>query len=225
MSLFQCPLCGKYNSYARYDPRGFDNDIYGADVTGRGKGKGFSFSEKFSLLDDNHLIGLIAQRSRKILSFTEGVEPPLPGAMAKLQKINDDWATWRSEAQNTLAQKDAEITRLRGMHSSAVKTANSWREESSAQAAQIEELERFNNQWQAAYNKVNNASDAKDKTILNLRAENQKLRGKVNMYEEASVDEDSAVAAEMEELLERINDSSNTDYDNLSDAIDFLLEE
>lgn len=76
-----------------------------------------------------------------------------------------------------------------------------------------------------AYNSANNAGSEKDTMIRDLRAENQKLRGKVEMYEDASQGEDSAAAAEMEEILERINDSSNTDYDNLSDAVDFLLEE
>jgi hypothetical protein len=230
MSQFQCPLCGKYNSYARFDPNDFDDDIFGVDFEGLGRGKGFRVSARCSLLDDDHLRGLIVQRSRRILWFTEGVEPPPLGAMAELQKINKDWAAWGAEAQKTMAHKDVEIDRLRADKSGLIGTVNSLREEldqsgPSVYAAQVEEFERENSWWQAAYNKLKSASDAKDKQIQELSTVNQRLSNKVDMYEEASVDdEDSAAAAEMEEFLERINDSEGTNYGNLSDAVDYLLE-
>jgi hypothetical protein len=229
MSQFQCPLCGKYNSYARFDPSDFDDDIFGVDFEGLGRGRGFRVSARYSLLEDDYLRGLIIQRSRRILWFTEGVEPPPPGAMAKLQKINKDLAAWGAEAQNTMARQDAEINRLRAEKNGLIGNVNALREQldrsgPSVYAAQIEDLERENSRWQVAYNKVKSANDAKDKQIQELRTVNQRLSNKVELYEEASVDEDSAAAAEMEELLDRINDSSNTDYENLSDAIDWLLE-
>ncbi len=226
MSQFRCPLCGKYNSYARYDPGSFDDDIYGADVTGLGRGRGFHFSEKYSLLDDDHLRRFITQRCRRILWFTEGEEPPPIGSMTKLQKINQEWSAWGAGAENTITQQANEINRLRSMNSSLLKTVNSVRGESSAQSAQIEDYERTIHQWQVAYNNVKSGSDAKDKAIRDLKATVQRLRDKVDAYEEASLDdEDSAAAAEMETLLQRINDSSNTNYGTLSDAIDWLLED
>ena len=225
MSQFQCPLCGKFNSYARYDPSGFDDDLYGVDVAGRGRGLGFRFSEKYSLLEDDHLRGLITQRSRRILGFTEGEEPPPIGAIAKLRKINQEWSAWGAEAENTITQQANEINNLRNMNGSLVKTVNSARGESSAQSAQIEDYERAIGQWQVAYKNVKSGSDAKDKRIRNLKAAVQMLRDKVDVYKEASDDEEeSAAAAENEELLQRINDSSNTDFDSLCDAVDWLLE-
>lgn len=223
MSQFQCPLCGKYNSYRRYDPLGFDDDIYGADVVGLGRGRGFSFSEKYSLLNDDHLCGLIVQRCRKILGFTEGVEPPPPGAVAELKRINGEWVAWGADMEKTLTQSDAKLASLQNKYNSLLHSYNSLHEESSAQNAQTEDLDRIISKWKIAHNNVKVGSDAKDRTIRDLKADNQRLRNDIEAYQGA--DEDSVAAAEMEELLEKINDSSNTDYDNLSDAIDWLLEE
>ena len=108
MSMILCPLCGRFVSYARFDPSGFDDDIYGVYVSGKGRGRGFSFSEKYSLLDDNHLLGLITQRCRRILLLSEGVEVPKPGEVAELRKNIKEWAAWGADAQKQLTEKDAQ---------------------------------------------------------------------------------------------------------------------
>ena len=97
--------------------------------------------------------------------------------------------------------------------------------ENSALVAENEELRRANGQWQAAYQRLKADAASKDRQIQGYKLQNQQLRDKVDGYMEANDENDSAAAAEMENLLNRINDSSDTDYDNLSDAVDFLLEE
>lgn len=224
MSQFQCPLCGKYNSYVRYDPSGFDDDIYGVDVSGRGRGLGFSFSEKYSLLYDEHLVGLITKRCHRIILFIEGVEVPKPGEVAELRKIIKEWVVWGADAEKRLAEKDSQIERLFGQHASLEKRVLGLSSEQSALLAENEEFRRAIEQWRTAYQNLMSDAASKDRQIQGYMLQNQQLRNKVKAYLDANDEDDSAAAAEMEDLLNRINESSDTDYDNLSDAIDFLLE-
>ena len=214
MSMFQCPACGKYISYARYDPSGFDDDILGIDVHSHGRGSGFDFSSKFSLLGDEHLCSLITKRCRRILWFTEGEEPPKPGAMANLRKINQEWAAYGAEAENTLKQQDKKIHSLREELD---------RSGPSVFAAQVEDIERKNRQLQVAYGKLESKYNLVVEEKQELGASNRRLKDQLETYKEYDEDEPSA-KAQMESLLRRINKSSNTHYTSLSDAIDWLLE-
>ena len=60
-----CPLCGRHVPENVFDPSDFDQDIYAVDVTGLGRGKGFSASEPYSILEDRHITGLIAHSAHE----------------------------------------------------------------------------------------------------------------------------------------------------------------
>ncbi len=53
MSLLLCPLCGKFTSWAKYDPSGFEMDVKVRELKGLGRGKGFKVLGEWSLLEDN----------------------------------------------------------------------------------------------------------------------------------------------------------------------------
>ncbi len=71
MSQVKCPLCGKFNSIALYDPSNFDDDILVVKFRGLGRGKGFEIAEKYSLLDgsDPALLNLISDRVAVVHDF------------------------------------------------------------------------------------------------------------------------------------------------------------
>ena len=71
MSQVKCPLCGKFNSIALYDPSNFDDDILVVKFRGLGRGKGFEIAEKYSLLDgsDPSLLALIRDRVAVVHDF------------------------------------------------------------------------------------------------------------------------------------------------------------
>lgn len=62
-----CPLCGKHTPIEAFDPSDFEDDIYGVEVTGLGRGRGFAVTARFSVLDDPRITGLIADRCRRVL--------------------------------------------------------------------------------------------------------------------------------------------------------------
>jgi chromosome segregation ATPase len=152
--------------------------------------------------------------------------------MRKLRKIIADWAAWGVEAQKTIAQKDVEINKQGAENRRLGGELNNLHEQleqsgPSVFAAEAEHLREENRRWQVAYANLQGSINAKDAEISDLKARNQQLKKeKATLGEQLEASEgENIYVVEMEELLERINDSSNTDYNNLSDAIDYLLEE
>ncbi len=232
MSLFLCPLCGKRNSLRLYDPTEFENDVTGVQVTGLGRGGGFVDIDRFSLLHDSHLTGLIAWRCRRILGFIEGSEPASVADIKNLRKANDDWAAWGKEARNTISKKDAEINRLVAQNRKYQSENNVQREQLRQSGPSIfqvenEQLHRDNSSWVAWGAKAEKRIADLDSSNKRLDNENARLKQVIAKLKEQieESDDESILAVEMEGLLERINDSSNTSYDNLGDAIDWLLEQ
>ena len=91
MSQLACPLCGRYVSLSRFDPSGFDNDIYAVNMVGLGRGKGFAVGPSFSVLNDVTITGAIASRCRIILGLIEGRKIPSGGEMSVLRAEVDRW--------------------------------------------------------------------------------------------------------------------------------------
>ena len=91
MSQLACPLCGKYTSLSRFDPSGFESDIYAVNRTGLGRGRGFAVSESFSVLGDLTITDPIALRCRKILGFIEGREIPSSNDISVLTLEIEKW--------------------------------------------------------------------------------------------------------------------------------------
>jgi hypothetical protein len=51
VSMLLCPLCGKSSSLDRYDPTGFEDDIFVQTLRGLGRGKGFKVTSTQSIFD------------------------------------------------------------------------------------------------------------------------------------------------------------------------------
>lgn len=71
--LLLCPLCGKLTPDTTFLSQDFVvEDIYGVEVHGRGRGKGFRHSEKFSILEDR--IDIIDVIKSRLLDLAEVLE-------------------------------------------------------------------------------------------------------------------------------------------------------
>ena len=51
MPMLVCPLCGKSSSLYRFDPRGFEDDVFVQTLRGLGRGKGFKVTRAQSIFD------------------------------------------------------------------------------------------------------------------------------------------------------------------------------
>jgi hypothetical protein len=69
MSQLICPLCGKSTSLRRYDPSGFDDDIYVKNLRGLGRGRGFEEVDRHSLLSDRTTMRMIGERILRIIAL------------------------------------------------------------------------------------------------------------------------------------------------------------
>jgi hypothetical protein len=232
MSLFKCPLCGKRNSLRLYDPSNYESDIIGIDVTGLGRGGGFVDIDNFSLLDDSHLTTLITERCRKILGFIKGSEPASNIELQSYIKANREWSEWGKNAQRELNEKNAIISDFESEKRRLNNENYSLREQLKHRGPSIHQVE--NEQLQKDLNKWVKWGAQAEKQINDLSSSTRRLENEITRLKQANTklreqidesDDENIYEVEMEELLERINDSSNTDYNNLSDAIDWLLEQ
>jgi hypothetical protein len=150
MSQLVCPLCGRFVGVKHFDPRFFEDDIYGVEVRGLGRGRGFEVTDRYSLLDDPAITGLIADRCHRILHLINNKGYIPPQELDALRATLDSWIQYarRLEAENT-----------------------------------------------------------------SLREENEEL---------SEVDDKDGY--ELNRLLQKINRDVNFDFDDLEEAIDFLLE-
>lgn len=231
MTQFSCPICGKNSSYSKYDPTNFDDDIIGIEVRGLGRGRGFEVTERYSLLGDTWLTGLISRRCHKTLRMIEGHEPASNTEVQKLLTINQNWVKWGENTQRKLNDKDVIINNFESQNRKLLKDNNALREQltrfgPSVFAAETEKLRRTIRDWATWGEQTKKALIEKDAEITSLRTENKRLSKNVSSLREELKDaeEESASSAEAEELLDKINASCNTDYDDLGEAIDFLLE-
>jgi len=146
-----------------FDPRYFENDIYAVEVRGLGRGRGFEVVDRYSVLDDLSITGLIADRCHRILNMIEG-DGGLPAG---------------------------EVNALRA-------TLEAWIKEARGLEVELESQRRLADEWKNEATRLQAEPDDSDDEWD---------------YEE-----------EMQELLEMINRSANSDFETLSDAVNFLLE-
>ncbi len=71
MSHVICPLCGRSVAADHYDPSEFDDDIMGQRFAGKGRGKGFEVSEKFSVLGDDGYEDLLRRMASRALRIVK----------------------------------------------------------------------------------------------------------------------------------------------------------
>ena len=69
MSHLACPLCGKNAPLTSFDPENLDLDVSLTSFIGLGRGKGFTTSEKISILGDDTYSPMIADRIINLLKM------------------------------------------------------------------------------------------------------------------------------------------------------------
>jgi len=213
MSQLACPLCGRFVSLNGFDPSHFESDIYAVNRTGLGRGRGFAVSESFSVLGESTITGPIAERCRIILGLIEG-RRVLSGGEASALKV--DVERWKVEAMRVRRAREdlfAKLADLEGQGkywSDKALTLQRALDDYSAKLAHLEDEVR---RWR------NNATE--------LRGEVERLESELDEGDGDDVEDDEELMLameEMQEILDRINASANTDFEYLSDAVGFLLE-
>ena len=211
MSQLACPLCGRFVSLSRFDPSGFDNDIYAVNMVGLGRGKGFAVGPSFSVLDDLTITGAIASRCRIILGLIEGRIIPSGGETSVLRA---EVEMWKGEAMRERRSSEDLTVKLVEQEEQAVfwrKEASSFRREREEYAAQLAGFEDETRKWRSV--------------VAGLRAEVKRLESELNSGDDDVDDKEEMLAVgEMQMILDRINNSANSDFQYLSHAVDFLLE-
>jgi hypothetical protein len=216
MSHLVCPLCGRLASLRHFDPSHFEPDIFAVKVTGLGRGRGFATSETFSVLGEKAITGPIAERCRVILGLIEG-RRVLSGHEESALRAEAE--RWRREALRERKAGEDLLARLADMEGQTIL----WRSEASRlrgvkeeQAAELAILEEEASRWK--------------RVVPELRAEVKRLRIQLADAEEEDEDdydeeEEMLALEEMQQILDRINASANSDFEYLIDAVEFLLEE
>ena len=212
MSQLVCPLCGRFVSLRRFDPSSFESDIFAVNVRGLGRGRGFAVSETFSVLGEPEITGPIAERCRRILSLIEGKRILSGGEASVLRAKVERWkgaALREDRAREDLFAKLAEVEGQ----------ALSWRNEASR-------LQRERNEYASELASLEDEVRKWRSMVAGLRADVERLESEPDDQDDDDVDDEEEMLAveEMQEILDRINASANTDFDYLSDAVDFLLE-
>ena len=214
MSHLVCPLCGRFASLRHFDPSHFEPDIFAVQVTGLGRGRGFATSQTFSVLGEKAITDPIAKRCHVILGLIEG-RRVLSGHEESALRAEAE--RWRREALRERKAGEDLLARLADMEGLTML----WRSEASRlrgveeeRAAELAILEEEVSRWKQA--------------VPKLRAEVNRLRIQLADAEEDEDDydeeEETLAVEEMQQILDRINASANSDFEYLSDAVDFLLE-
>jgi len=211
MSQLACPLCGRYVSLKCFDPSNFESDIYAVNRTGLGRGKGFAVGPRFSVLGDITITAPIAERCRIILGLIEGRKIPSGGETSVLKaevEIGKGEAMRERRSSEDLTVKRVEQEEQVMFRR---KEASSFRREREEYAARLAGFEDEARRWRSV--------------VAGLRAEVERLESELNSGDDDVDDEEEMLAVgEMQMILDRINNSANSDFEYLSDAVDFLLE-
>jgi chromosome segregation ATPase len=180
-------------------------------MVGLGRGKGFAVGPSFSVLDDLTITGAIASRCRTILGLIEGRKIP---SGSETSVLRAEVEMRKGEAMRERRSSEDLTVKLVEQEEQAVfwrKEASSLRREREEFAVQLAGFEDEAKKWRS--------------TVAVLRAEVKRLGSELNSGDD-DVDDEAEIQAveEMQEILERINSSANSDFEYLSHAVDFLLE-
>jgi len=212
MSQLVCPLCGRFVSLKIFDPSRFESDIFAVDVRGLGRGRGFAVSEAFSVLGEPEITGVIAERCRIILGLIEGKTILSDGEASVLRAEVERWKGEALREQRSSEDLFAKLAELEEQvmfwrnEASRLRTA---REDRAAELAGMEdEVRKWRNR------------------VAGLRTEVERLESKLDDQDDDNDEDEKEMLAleEMQEILDRINASANTDFEYLVDAVGFLLE-
>lgn len=101
MSHLACPLCGKNAPLTSLDPENLDLDLSLISFIGLGRGKGFTISEKISILGDDTYSPMIADRIINLLKM-----------FLNEDVINKEKLLTRLELENIILQSGKFVTKL-----------------------------------------------------------------------------------------------------------------
>jgi len=204
-------MCGRFASLRFFDPTSFESDIYAVDVRGLGRGKGVKVVSRTSVLEVPEIVVPIRNRCRELIRIIDGKLPS--NDVAILQK---DVQKWKKSALDLQKQGNDQQAQMVDMESSLLK----WRRDAQYLKrrnrdleAKIADDESTIRGWMIHCDKLN--AKIHDSTL-----ENKRLVKKI----ESMTEEEDLAVEEMEEILERINLSANSDFEFLIDAVEFLLE-
>jgi hypothetical protein len=107
-----CALCGRHVPEHVFDPSDFEDDIYAVYVTGLGRGRGFSASEPFSILDDKRITGLIADRCHRILNMIEKGSRLPKGELDALRTTLESWTQYARNLEKEQTRLNKRIADL-----------------------------------------------------------------------------------------------------------------
>ena len=109
-----CPLCGKLTPEATFLSKDFVvDDVYGVDVRGLGRGKGFSHSEWFSILHDRRdIIEVLKSRVLDLAELFE-IEVVEPDAVDPRDDVITSLSETMIKQKMQLYEKNILIRRLK----------------------------------------------------------------------------------------------------------------
>ena len=217
MTQLVCPLCGRFVALSIFDPSRFEPDIFAVNVKGLGRGRGFAVSETFSVLGDQEIMGLIADRCREILGLIEGKVVPTSKEVSALKKevvsIEGHLSYWMNETLKLRRARKNDEAEMAGMEDQIAL----WRKETLKlrMAQKKDEAELGGMEDEVSYWR---------RLAKNLKEEVTQLETTVGELKENATEGEMLCLEEMDELLEKINTSTNEDFEYLADAIEYLLE-
>ena len=217
MANIVCPLCGRHVVQEYFDPSNFAHDIYAVEVTGLGRGRGFAASEPFSVLGDPEITGSIAKRCHTILELIEGKAMPtikeVSALKAEIVSIEKRLQYWMGETLKLSRTQKKDEAEMAGMEDQLAL----WRNETL-------KLRRAQKKDEAELGGMEDEVSYWRHQVKQLKEEVTQLKAKVSELEENENEGEQLAMEEMDELLEKINTSTNEDFEYLADAIEYLLE-
>ena len=196
-----------------FDPSSFESDIYGVDVRGLGRGKGVEVVSRLSVLEVPEIVVPIRNRCRELIRIIDGKLPPTKDEVEALQK---DLQIWKKSALDLQKQGNDQQAQMVDMESQMLH----WKSEAQKMERRNHDLEAKLADDESIGRGWMNHRDKLSERVNDLTLENKRLVKKI----ESMTEEEELAVEEMEEILEMINSSANTDYEHLIDAVEFLLE-
>lgn len=194
-----CPLCGKFTSIRYFDPGSFENDVFGVDTVGLGRGRGTRVVAKFSLLDDSQLMRTIRDRCHLLVGIIDGKSPPDQKDLAALKGEVEMWRKRALDRHKEGNDLEAKIADMEGDLRYWQKEAKRLERLNVDSASKVANMESSLRQWQneaGRLRKMNNDKEAKIADLgSNLRSwynEAQRLE-RLNRDHEAKIANDETV--------------------------------
>ena len=97
-----CPLCSRHIPENVFDPSEFEDDIVAVEVSGLGRGRVFQITDRYSILGNPSITGLITDRCHRILHMIHDSRYVPPQELSALRVTLDQWIKYARglEAEN-----------------------------------------------------------------------------------------------------------------------------